>query len=67
MSRLAAVNACLFVVGTIQCSRILQYNKELTGSYAGAIRRLAGQAEGSAKKLEREVKQEARQLEKANA
>lgn len=63
MHSLAAVNFCLFLVGTTQCTRILNYNKELTGSYGAAFSRLAGEVSGQAKKVEGDAKKEVKELE----
>ena len=60
---LAAVNFCLFIVGAIQCSRIFAYNKELTGSTSGAFNRIYGEVAGQAKKVEKDAKAEAKELE----
>jgi len=49
---LAGVNFCLFLVGTIQTSRILAYQSSQKGSL-----------EGGAKELEQEVKDDARRVE----
>jgi hypothetical protein len=60
---LAAVNFCLFIVGAVQCSRILAYNRELTGSTGGAFGRIWGEISGQAKKVEGDAKKEVRELE----
>lgn len=50
--RLAGVNFCLFLVGTIQTSRILAYQSAQKGSL-----------EGGAKELEQVVKDDAKRVE----
>ena len=49
---LAAVNFCLFTVGTIQVSRILMYQREQQGSSQEALKVLTGDVVGQAEKLE---------------
>ena len=56
---LAAVNACLFCVGLIQCSRILNYQREQTGSYSNAFSAMFGSVKDAAKDAEKEVEKEA--------
>ncbi len=54
---LAAVNFCLFCVGTVQVSRIVSYNKEITGSTGAAFSKMYGDVVGSSKKAEEKVKE----------
>ena len=49
---LAAVNFCLFLVGSVQCFRILNYQRSQTGSTSEALKELGGGVEAQAKKLE---------------
>lgn len=60
---LAAVNFCLFCVGAIQCTRIVNYNIELTGSAGGAYKKLKGEMMGSAKEVEAEAKKDLKAVE----
>jgi hypothetical protein len=53
---LAAVNFCLFLVGTIQCSRIFLYNQSQAGT-AGALKEMEQEVVGSAKNLEKKAEQ----------
>jgi hypothetical protein len=57
---LAAVNFCLFIVGTVQVSRILVYQRSVSGSTEGALKELAGDVKSTAgaaeKKMEKELK-----------
>ena len=55
---LAAVNFCLFLVGTTQVSRILLYQRSVSGSTEGAVKELAGDVEARAKKLEKKAESE---------
>ncbi|KAJ9500403.1 hypothetical protein LTR99_001606 [Exophiala xenobiotica] len=48
---LAAVNFCLFIVGTIQCTRIFMYNQSQKGT-DGAIEQMKKDVVAPAKKLE---------------
>jgi Mitochondrial pyruvate carriers len=62
---LAAVNFCLFCVGTVQVSRIVSYNKELTGSTSAAFSKMYGDVVGTSKQVEQKVKdvaEEAKEL-----
>lgn len=52
---LAAVNFCLFLVGTTQTSRIFMYQKELTGSSGAAINNMWAIVTGDAKKIEKKA------------
>lgn len=56
---MAAVNFCLFIVGTVQVSRILVYQRSVSGSTEGALKDLASDVKSSAgvaeKKLEKEL------------
>ena len=64
MARLAAVNFCLFCVGGTQCTRIFLYNKELTGSTAGAFENMKNIVMGSAKKAEQQIEDAGNKIEK---
>ena len=55
LSRLAAVNFCLFLVGTVQVSRILMYQSQQQGSFIGALKALGQDIKGTTKKTEAEV------------
>lgn len=61
---MAAVNFCLFIVGTTQCSRIFFYHKELTGSTSGAFSDMKEIVMGSAKKVEEQAKEAGKEIEK---
>ncbi|KEF61921.1 uncharacterized protein A1O9_03493 [Exophiala aquamarina CBS 119918] len=53
---LAAVNFCLFLVGTTQVSRILLYQQSIKGT-EGAIKSLEQEVVGAAKDVEKKVEQ----------
>ncbi len=53
---LAAVNFCLFIVGTIQCTRIFLYNQSQKGT-KGAIEQMEKDIVAPAKKLEKKAEQ----------
>ncbi|KIW10302.1 hypothetical protein PV08_11264 [Exophiala spinifera] len=53
---LAAVNFCLFIVGTIQCTRIFLYNQSVKGTQ-GAIEQMEKDVVAPVKKLEAAVEQ----------
>ncbi|KAK5076593.1 hypothetical protein LTR64_005928 [Lithohypha guttulata] len=55
---LAAVNACLAVVGAIQCSRILAYQSSQTGSVEAAAKEMGRDLKGDATSLEHKVEKE---------
>lgn len=57
-SSLAAVNACLFCVGFVQCTRIINYNKEQTGSYGKAFNAVFSDIKGQAKDAEKQAEKE---------
>jgi len=59
---LAAVNFCLFCVGATQCSRIIAYNKEQTGSTSGAFRAIWGDISGQAKSVEKEAEKNVKEM-----
>lgn len=61
---MAAVNFCLFIVGTTQCSRIFMYHKELTGSSSGAFANMKEIVMGSAKKVEEQAVEAEKKIEK---
>ncbi|OAL37690.1 hypothetical protein AYO20_02867 [Fonsecaea nubica] len=52
---LAAVNFCLFLVGTIQVSRILAYQASQKGSTTEALKEMEKEVEGSVKSVEKAV------------
>ncbi|OAP56751.1 hypothetical protein AYL99_08863 [Fonsecaea erecta] len=52
---LAAVNFCLFLVGTIQCSRIFMYRSSQEGSATAALKAMEKDIESSAKVVEKKV------------
>ncbi|EXJ80251.1 hypothetical protein A1O1_08393 [Capronia coronata CBS 617.96] len=54
---LAAVNFCLFLVGTIQCGRILMYKRSQDGSTAAALKDMEKELVGAAKDVEKTVEQ----------
>jgi mitochondrial pyruvate carrier 2 len=64
---LAAVNFCLFLVGTTQCSRILFYNIEQEGSTGAAFSKIWGEIKGSSKKAEKDVKAGAEEVKEIAA
>lgn len=53
---LAAVNFCLFLVGTVQVSRILLYQQSIKGT-EGAIKSLEQDIVDSAKSVEKKIEQ----------
>jgi hypothetical protein len=55
---LAAVNFCLFIVGTVQVSRILVYQRSQTGSTEEAVKVLADDVKGTAIKAEKNAEKE---------
>lgn len=55
---LAAVNFCLFLVGTVQVSRIMLYRASQEGSISEAIKVSAREIAGAAKKVEQKGKEE---------
>jgi mitochondrial pyruvate carrier 2 len=64
---LAAVNFCLFLVGTTQCSRILFYNIEQEGSTGAGFSKIWGEIKGSSKKAEKDVKAGAEEVKEIAA
>jgi len=52
---LAAVNFCLFLVGTIQCSRILAYQSSQKGSQTEALKSVGDDIVDAAKGVEKKV------------
>ncbi|KAH0846883.1 Mitochondrial pyruvate carrier 2 [Fonsecaea pedrosoi] len=52
---LAAVNFCLFLVGTVQVSRILMYQASQKGSTTEALKEMEKEVEGSVKSVEKSV------------
>jgi hypothetical protein len=59
-SRLAAVNCCLFIVGTVQVTRILIWRSKQTGSLTGAVKELGNDITSTAKSAESEVVEDAK-------
>jgi len=55
---LAAVNFCLFIVGTTQVSRILMYQASVKGSTTEAVKDLAGEVKSEGRLLEEKSKKE---------
>lgn len=55
---MAAVNFCLFLVGTVQVSRILTYNASQAGSLKEGIKELGQEEKDSAKSLENKAEKE---------
>ena len=53
---LAAVNFCLFIVGTVQCSRIFIYRQSHKGT-EGALKEIEQDVAGSIKDVEKKVEQ----------
>ncbi|RMZ85989.1 hypothetical protein DV737_g85, partial [Chaetothyriales sp. CBS 132003] len=58
---LAAVNFCLFIVGTVQVGRILAYNVSLTGSTSEALRRMGRDIAGNTKQTDKKLKDDIEQ------
>lgn len=58
-ARLAAVNLCLFIVGTVQVSRIFLWQSQQKGSLKGAVKELGKDLKGTAKEVESEAVAEA--------
>ena len=52
---LAGVNFCLFLVGTIQCTRIFMYQSSQKGSSTAALKAMEKDIESSAKSVERKA------------
>jgi len=52
---LAAVNFCLFLVGTIQCSRILTYQSSQKGNTTEALKSMEKDLVSSAKGVEKKA------------
>jgi len=59
---LAAVNFCLFIVGTIQVSRILAYQSSQKGSIEGGAKELGSEIKADAKKLEQQAETAGKEL-----
>jgi len=57
---LAAVNCCLFIVGTVQVTRILIWRSKQTGSLTGAVKELGNDITSTAKSAESEVVEDAK-------
>jgi hypothetical protein len=61
--RLAAVNFCLFIVGTVQVSRIVLYRRSHAGSVEGGLEEMGGEMKESIKGAEAGIKVEAKKVE----
>lgn len=59
---LAAVNFCLFIVGTVQVTRILMWQSQQQGSLEGAVKVLGEDIKGTAKSAENEAVVEAKKV-----
>lgn len=55
---LAAVNFCLFIVGTVQVSRILVWQRSQQGSTEAAVKTLADDVKDTAKSTEKKAEKE---------
>jgi hypothetical protein len=55
---LAAVNLCLFIVGTVQVSRIFVYNRSHSGSTEEALKEMVGDVKSTAGAAEKTVEKE---------
>ena len=60
LSRLAAVNCCLFIVGTVQVTRILIWRSKQTGSLKDAVKELGNDLKSTGKSAESEVVEDAK-------
>jgi Mitochondrial pyruvate carriers len=56
LNRLAAVNFCLAIVGTIQVTRILSYRSSVEGSKMKALEASKEEEKGAAKGVTEELK-----------
>jgi hypothetical protein len=54
------VNCCLFIVGTVQVSRILIWQRQQTGSLKGAVKEVGKDLKSTAKSAESEVVEDAK-------
>jgi hypothetical protein len=54
------VNCCLFIVGTVQVSRILIWQSQQKGSLKGAVKELGNDLKSTAKSAESEVAEDAK-------
>jgi hypothetical protein len=54
------VNCCLFIVGTVQVTRILIWRSKQTGSLTGAVKELGNDITSTAKSAESEVVEDAK-------
>ena len=55
---MAAVNFCLFIVGTVQVSRILVYQRSQSGSTKEALKEIVGDVKSTADAAEKKVEKE---------
>ena len=54
------MNCCLFIVGTVQVSRILIWQRQQTGSLKGAVKEVGKDLKSTAKSAESEVVEDAK-------
>ena len=54
------MNVCLFIVGTVQVSRILIWRSQQKGSLKGAVKELGNDLKSTAKSAESEVVEDAK-------
>jgi len=59
---LAAVNFALFIVGTVQVSRILAYQATQKGSVGGGAKELGQEVKDDAKRVEQQVETAGKEL-----
>jgi hypothetical protein len=56
------VNFCLFIVGTVQVSRILIWQSKQTGSLKGAVKEIGNDLKSTAKSAESEVVEDVKKV-----
>ncbi|KAK5944922.1 hypothetical protein PMZ80_002124 [Knufia obscura] len=61
---LAGVNFCLFLVGTIQCSRIFLYQSSLKGSKEAGAKELGQEIKDDAKRVEQQAETAGKEMER---
>ena len=54
------MNCCLFLVGTVQVTRILIWRTKQTGSLKGAVKELGNDLKSTGKSVESEVVEDAK-------
>jgi hypothetical protein len=54
------VNCCLFIVGTVQVTRIFLWRSQQTGSLKGAVKELGKDLKSTAKSAESEAVEDAK-------